>query len=242
MSTPGNQEKLQAPENEFRISPRTNIPKAIDRMKDIWDKYDNFIISGINAGISRTLLFIEIFRIKFKDFYQYNSIETITIEMKEENEQPKEDNKKRYLTRFKVEIYKKKPTNPQGFYQQPYTEEKVKQLSEFKPDEKSGPRGGFRGRGFRGRGRGFRGTRGRGRAFRGARGRGERGARGRGERGARGRGERGTRGRGERGTRGRGERGTRGGLRGKPNDRPQNDNQNDNYVPGLGKGVKTGRK
>lgn len=250
MDTPAAQpEKQTAQENEFRISPKTHVPTAIKRMEEIYDKYDHFIISGINAGISRALLFVEIFRLRFTGFYQYNSIETITIEMKEENSEPKADDRKRYLTRFKVEIYKNKPANPKGFYQKPYTEEEVKKLKEFKAEEKEGERrGGFRGRG-RGRGRGFRG-RGRGRGGeRGGRGmRGERGrGRGRGERGGRGmRGERGGRGRGERRDGPfRGERGGRG-MRGRGRggaDKPDN-GPSDDYVPGLGnkKGTKTGLK
>ena len=37
----------------------------------------------------------------------------------------------KFLTRFKVEFYKNKPTNPpKGFYQPPYTEKELKKIKD----------------------------------------------------------------------------------------------------------------
>ena len=187
------------PENEIRISNRTDVVHGVERVEEAFKKFDNVILSGINQGISNVLLITEIVKLKIENLHQYNFIETITREVKEENkEEDQGDEHPKYLTRFKVELYKTKLQEPPkgSFYEAPYTAEQITKIKEVKPNEGNRPpsmrRG--RGRGDRGRGRG-RGERGRGR------GRGDRG-RGRGDRGGRGRGDRGGRGRGDRGGRG----------------------------------------
>ena len=218
MTTPQQQDnKPQIPENEIRVGGRTSVFNTIARIEEVFKKFDNIVISGLNEGISKVLLFTEITRLKFEGLHQYNLIETITTEMRDEERVQGEEERKRYMTRFKVELYKKKPTNaPQGFYEAPYTAEEFKKLGEIKNQESHDGeqrRGGERGRGgnrggFRGRGRS--GERG------GYRGRGNRGDRRGGDRQERG-GERPERNfeRAERGTdRGveRGGRGKRGGI------------------------------
>ena len=234
MSTPQEQRPNNGPENEVRVSGKTNVFRAVERIEEAFKKYDHIILSGINTGISKVLLITEISKIKIPGLHQYNLIETITMEMKD-NEKEEVDSQK-FLTRFKVELHKNKPSNPpKGFYQAPYTEEEIKKIKEAKTNEEGDRdrprtargsyrgRGGFRARGGRGRGgrdrdrddnrprSGF--TRGRGR------GRDDRG----GNRG-RGRGDR-------RGGRGRDER--RGG-------REQNAPEGKRPIPGLGRGAKSG--
>ena len=211
--------KSDAPENEIRVSGRTNVLSGVERVEEAFKKFENVTISGINDGISKVLLITEIVKLKIKDLHQYNLIETITREVHEENKEQESDEHPRYLTRFKVELYKSKlATPPKGaFYEAPYTEEEITKIKEVKPPEGGRPftgrgrgrgrgRGGLRGEG-RGRGRG--GTRGEGRD-RPNTARGGRGGRGRG--GSRGEG----RGRGRGGQRGegRGGRGGRGTARG----------------------------
>ena len=217
--------KSDAPENEIRVSSRTNVINGVERVEEAFKKFDNVTLSGINDGISNVLLITEIIKLKITNLHQYNLIETITREVHEENKEKESDEHPKYLTRFKVELYKNKlPTPPKGaFYEAPYTEEQITKIKEVKPPERpQRPQTGGRGRG-RGRGRG--GPRGEGRGGRG-RGRGEgrpnttAGRGGRGGRGAPrgGRGEgRGGRGapRGGRGE-GRGGRGEGRGGRGAP--------------------------
>ena len=213
--------KSDAPENEIRVSGRTNVLSGVERVEEAFKKFENVTISGINDGISKVLLITEIVKLKIKDLHQYNLIETITREVHEENKEQESDEHPRYLTRFKVELYKSKlATPPKGaFYEAPYTEEEITKIKEVKPPEGGRP---FTGRG-RGRGRGRGGPRGEGRG-RGGRGgprgegrpntaRGGRGGRGRGGPRGEGRGRGGNRG-GQRGE-GRGGRGgNRGGQRG----------------------------
>ena len=218
MTTPQEQDnKPQIPENEIRVGGRTSVFNTIARIEEVFKKFDNIVISGLNEGISKVLLITEITRLKFEGLHQYNLIETITTEMRDEERGQGKEERKRYMTRFKVELYKKKPTSaPQGFYEAPYTAEEFKKLGEIKNQEsqdREQRRGGERGRGgYRGRGRG--GNRG------GFRGRGRGGERG-GYRGNRGgdyrrggdRQERGGyRGRGNRGERRGGDRQERGGI------------------------------
>ena len=183
--------KSDTPENEIRVSGRTNVLSGVERVEDAFKKFDNVTISGINDGISRVLLITEIVKLKIKDLHQYNLIETITNKVHEENKEQDTDEHPRYLTRFKVELHKNKlSTPPKGaFYEAPYTEEQITKIKEVKP-----PEGGNRpftsrgGRGRGGRGRGPRGGRGEGRGRGGPRGgRGEGRGRG-GPRGGRGEG------------------------------------------------------
>ena len=205
------------PENEIRVSGKTPVLRAVERIETAFKNFDNVTISGINSGISRVLLITEIVKLKIPDLHQYNQIETITREMHEEDKEKDEENNEtpKYLTRFKVELYKTKPSStPKGaFYEEPYTAEQVKKISEVKAPEGDRPRtarGGFRGRG---RGRGFREGRGRGGRGEGRGGRGQRDGP-RSARGGRGEG-RGVRGgRGGRGGRREGERGEGRGGRG----------------------------
>ena len=194
------EKKSDVPENEIRVSGRTNVLSGVERVEEAFKKFDYVILSGINDGISKVLLITEISKLKISDLHQYNLIETIITQAREEDkeQQEQESNEhRRYSTRFKVELHKKKLEKPpeKSFYEAPYTEEEIKKIKEVKPPEgKDRPNTG-RGRGGRGRG----GPRGEGRG-RGGRGRG--GPRGEG----RGRGRGGPRGEG----RGRGRGGPRG--------------------------------
>ena len=188
--------KSDAPENEIRVSGRTNVLNGVERVEEAFKKFENVTISGINDGISKVLLITEIVKLKIKDLHQYNLIETITREVHEENKENESDEHPRYLTRFKVELYKNKlPTPPKGaFYEAPYTEEQITKIKEVKPPEGGRPHTA-RGRGGRGRGRGGGRGEGRGRGRGGPRPNTGRGGRGRGRGGQRGEG----RGRGGRG-------------------------------------------
>jgi len=214
--------KSDAPENEIRVSGRTNVINGVERVEEAFKKFDNVTLSGINDGISNVLLITEIVKLKITNLHQYNLIETITREVHEENKEKDSDEHPRFLTRFKVELHKNKlQTPPKGaFYEAPYTEEQITKIKEVKPPERpQRPYTGGRSRGGRGRGRGGpRGGRGEGRGRGGPKGEGRdrpntaAGGRGRGRGGPRGgRGE----GRGRGGPRGgRGEGRGRGGPRG----------------------------
>ena len=209
MTTTQERPKTSAPDNEIRVSDRTNVLHGVERVEEAFKKFDNVTLSGINNGISKVLLITEIVKLKIKDLHQYNLIETIKREVHEENKENESDEHPRFLTRFKVELYKNKLQQPpkDSFYEAPYTEEQITKIKEVKaPEGRDRPktgRGRGRGRGGRGEGRGGpRGGRGEGRGRGGPRGgRGE----GRGRGGPRG-------GRGE----GRGRGGPRGGRGGKP--------------------------
>ena len=109
-------EEIQVPENEMRITFKTPIPVAVKRIEEILGKFDHITLSGMNSVISKVLLLTEITKLKIHGLHQYNLIETITMELKEENKENDPDQKARYLTRFKVELYKEKPsTAPKGF-------------------------------------------------------------------------------------------------------------------------------
>ena len=222
MSTPSDKPNSNAPENEIRVSAQSNVLKGVERVEEAFKKFDNVVLSGINAGISKVLLITEIIKLKVNDLHQYNFIETITREVKEENKQEEESEERpRFLTRFKVELYKTKPASaPKGsFYEAPYTAEQIQKIKDVKPPERPQTSGRGRGRGRggpRGRGRGRGGPRGEGRGGRGrGEGRGRGGPRGRGE----GRGRGGPRGRGEGRGRGRGRGEGRGEGRGRPGSR-----------------------
>ena len=202
-------QKSNVPENEIRVSGQTNVIRGVERVEEAFKKFDNVILSGINTGISKVLLITEIVKLKVLGLHQYNLIETIKTEKREEDNEEKSDDNPKYSTRFKVELHKNKLSSPPkgSFYEAPYTEDEVKKISSVKPPERKGrPMTSRGGRGFH-RGRGGRGD-GRGRGRGGDRGRG---GRGRGEGRGRGRGEHRDEHRGE--TRGRGRGDARGGKR-----------------------------
>jgi hypothetical protein len=235
MTTPTEEPRQNnGPENEVRVSGKTNVFNALKRIEEALKNYDHIVLSGINTGISKVLLITEISKIKFPGLHQYNLIETITMEMKDDEKD--EVDSQKFLTRFKVELHKNKPSNPpKGFYQAPYTEEELKKINEAKANDdgdRERPRTGrpgFRGRGgFRGGRRGDRRDdfRQRGGNFRG-RGRDDR---------DRGRG-RGGRGRGGRGRGGRGDHFRRDDDRRREQSAPESGKR---IIPGLGRGAKTG--
>ena len=187
----------QGPENEIRVSNRTDVLRAVERAVTAFNNFDTVKLSAINSGITNLIIIVEITKIKVAGLHQLNRLETLVKERGGEGEEQRQG----YLTAFKVELSKTRPsTVPAGYvYQAPYTPEHieaVKSVQTEHAEEGEGRRGGFRGRGrggrggFRGRGRG--GFRGRGDAnvageeserggFRGrGRGRGGRGGRGRG--------------------------------------------------------------
>ena len=101
MTTPQEQDnKPQIPENEIRVGGRTSVFNTIARIEEVFKKFDNIVISGLNEGISKVLLITEITRLKFEGLHQYNLIETITTEMRdEERGQGEEDSKLSYTKR-----------------------------------------------------------------------------------------------------------------------------------------------
>ena len=152
MTTPTEEPRQNnGPENEVRVSGKTNVFNALKRIEEALKNYDHIVLSGINTGISKVLLITEISKIKFPGLHQYNLIETITMEMKDDEKD--EVDSQKFLTRFKVELHKNKPTNPpKGFYQPPYTEEELKKIKEAKSNDDGDrerprtTRGGFRGK------------------------------------------------------------------------------------------------
>jgi Alba len=207
------------PENEIRVSFKTDVLRAVERAAAAFQNHEVVKFSAINTGISKLILIVEITKIKIEGLHQLNHLETLS------KERVDNEGKQRvsYLTAFKVELWNTKPkTVPAGYiYQAPYTKEHIEAVKSVKSEPREdGPQRGGRGRG-RGRGRG--GFRGRGRGgFRGGRktstdSQGERGGRGRGRGRGRGgfRGGRGSRG-GFEGQRGgfEGSRGGRGGFEG----------------------------
>jgi hypothetical protein len=211
----------QGPENEIRVSFKTDVLRAVERAAAAFNNFEKVTFSAINSGISKLILIVEITKIKIEGLHQINHLESLTKDRKDQNGETRQG----FLTNFKVELSKSKPTVPAGWlYQAPYTHEHIEAVRSVKTEERDDtePRRGGRGRG---RGRGFRGGRGgfqprpEGQEFEGER-RGGRGGRGRGRGGFRGPrpegqefdGER----RGGRGGRGRGRGGFRGGV-----DRPE---------------------
>merc|ERR1712032_1517519 len=192
------------------------------RIEKAFETFDHVKLSGINSGISKLIVILEITKVKLENLHQINLVETLTSESNDGSD------RQRYSTAYRAELHKAKPKSiPTGyFYQAPYSKEHIEAVKAVKvqtDNNEDRPRGEFRGRG-----RGMRGGRG-GEGQRGEfvqrGGFGERGSRG--NRGSRGRGERG-RGRGGfRGNRGgdgerrgrggfEGNRGSRGGDRGAP--------------------------
>ena len=197
----------QLPENEIRVSFKTDVKNAIERIEKAFEKFDHVKLSGINSGISKLIVILEITKVKLENLHQINMVETLTSQSTDGSD------RQRYSTAYRAELHKEKPrTVPTGyFYQAPYTREHIEAVKAVKVNTENNnedrPRGGFRGRG-----RGMRGGRGRGRGgFRGGNRDGEEVQRG-GFRGGNRDGEEGQRG-GFRG-RGRGRGGNRGGFRG----------------------------
>jgi hypothetical protein len=207
----------RTPENEIRVTPGTNIERAVSRVEEALKTNDKILFSAINAGIPNLVFIVEICKVKIGGLHQSNIIETLKSSTKDQDGKSIEG-KERTSTRFRIELTKTKQTLEKGaFYQAPYSEETIKEIVSVQSEPRENNyRGGYRGRGRGGRGRGFGLERGRG-GFRG----GERGGFRGGERGGFRGGERGGfrggegRGRGGfRGDRGNGESRGRGGFRG----------------------------
>ena len=56
MSTTKEKPKSDAPENEVRVSGKTNVLNGVERVEEAFKKFENVTISGINDGISKVLL------------------------------------------------------------------------------------------------------------------------------------------------------------------------------------------
>ena len=80
MSTKPEAPKSNAPENEIRVSGKTQVLKGLERVEEAFKKFDNVILTGINSGISKVLLITEIVKLKIPNLHQYNLIETIKTE------------------------------------------------------------------------------------------------------------------------------------------------------------------
>merc|ERR1711957_1164690 len=206
---------------------KTDVAGAVERIEKAFEKFDHVKLSGINSGISKLIVILEITKVKLENLHQINLVETLTGESTDGSDRP------RFSTAYRAELHKAKPAAiPKGyFYQAPYSKEHIEAVKAVKvntntDNNEDRPRGEFRGRGRgmrggRGGRGGFRGGRG-GEGFRGGRGgegrggfRGGRGGNGEGfvQRGGfEGSSRGGERGRGE--FRGRGRGGFRGGNRG----------------------------
>merc|ERR1712160_6192 len=215
------EDRPQLPDNEIRVSFKTDVAGAVERIEKAFEKFDHVKLSGINSGISKLIVILEITKVKLENLHQINLVETLTGESTDGSDRP------RFSTAYRAELHKAKPAAiPKGyFYQAPYSKEHIEAVKAVKvntntDNNEDRPRGEFRGRG-----RGMRGGRGGRGGFRGGRGefrgRGRGGFRG-GNRGGEGEGFRG----GFRGGNG-APRGERGGYRGNsrggdaPQDRPQ---------------------
>jgi len=180
-------QREQLAENDIRVSFKTDIFRAVERVEKAFETHDTVKFSAINSGISKLIVIIEITKVKLEGLHQINIVETLTNTTTQDGQ-----TRNRYMTAFRVELSKNKPTTiPAGyFYQAPYTKEHVQAVKSVKPRENS--EGAPRGRGGRGRGRGgYRGGEGGRGGYRG--GEGERGGY-RGGEGGRGRGRGGFRG------------------------------------------------
>ena len=196
--------KNDLPDNEIRVSFKTDVQGAVERIEKAFEKFDHVKLSGINSGISKLIVILEITKVKLENLHQINMVETLTGTSTDGSDRP------RFSTAYRAELHKSKPATPAGyFYQAPYSKDHIEAVKAVKVNTPT--EDGDRPRGeFRGRGRGMRGGRGRG-GFRGGRG-GEAGRGGFVQRGGEGefRGGRG----GFRGNRGDGEGRGRGGFRG----------------------------
>lgn len=219
------QNQPQLPENEIRVSFKTDVKNAVERIEKAFEKFDHVKLSGINSGISKLIVILEITKVKCEGLHQINMVETLTSQSQDGSD------RQRYSTAYRAELHKQKPkTIPTGyFYQAPYTQEHIEAVKAVKVNTENRnddrPRGGMRGRG---RGRG-----GRGRGGRGMRG-GNRGGQRDGQQGDREnfRGSRGGRG-APRGGRG-GSRGGRGQGDAPQQARPQTATPGSRGIPGLG--------
>lgn len=209
------QNNPQLPENEIRVSAKTDVKGAVERIEKAFEKFDHVKLSGINSGISKLIVILEITKVKCEGLHQINMVETLTSQANDGSD------RQRYSTAYRAELHKQKPKNiPTGyFYQAPYTKEHIEAVKAVKVNTENRnddrPRGGMRGRG-----RGMRGGRGRGRGMRGNN-RGGNDERPRGSRGGRG-----------------APRGGRGNSRGGRGDaqqaRPQTATPGSRGIPGLG--------
>jgi len=163
-STPQTQrdqpEREQLAENDIRVSFKTDIFRAVERVEKALETFDTVKFSAINSGISKLIVIIEITKVKLEGLHQINIVETLTNTTTQDGE-----TRNRYMTALRVELSKENPkTVPAGyFYQAPYTKEHVEAIKAVKPkaDDNRGERTGYgRGGGRGGRGRGQRGGRG----------------------------------------------------------------------------------
>ncbi len=147
-------QREQLAENDIRVSFKTDIFRAVERVEKAFQTFDTVKFSAINSGISKLIVIIEITKVKLEGLHQINIVETLTNTTTVDGQ-----TRNRYMTAFRVELSKEKPTVPAGyFYQAPYTKEHVETIKSVKArqdDNRERPAG--RGRG---RGRGMRGGRG----------------------------------------------------------------------------------
>ena len=149
----------RTPENEIRVTPGTNIERAVSRVEEALKTYDKILFSAINAGIPNLVFIVEICKVKLGGLHQANIIETLKSSSKSQDG-TNVDGKERISTRFRIELTKSKPVLEKGaFYQAPYSEETVKEIMEVKSEQREGGyrggRGGFNRGGYNRGGRGF---------------------------------------------------------------------------------------
>ena len=158
-STPNHPE---LPDNEIRVSFKTDVKGAVERIEKAYENFDHVKISGINSGISKLIVILEITKVKIEGLHQINLVETLTSDSTDGSD------RQRYSTAYRAELHKEKPKSiPAGyFYQAPYSKDHIEAVRAVKTNSEQNnnedrPRGGMmRGRGGRGRGGRGRGMRG----------------------------------------------------------------------------------
>ena len=75
----GRQERDQGPENEIRVSYKTDVLRAVERAVAAFEKFDTVKFSAINSGISKLILIVEITKIKSEGLHQLNVFPIIHI-------------------------------------------------------------------------------------------------------------------------------------------------------------------
>jgi len=154
-------QREQLAENDIRVSFKTDIFRAVERVEKAFETFETVKFSALNSGITKLIVIIEITKVKLEGLHQINIVETLSTTSTQEGE-----TRNRYMTAFRVELSKSKPSSiPAGyFYQAPYTKDHVEAIKSVKTSsDDNNDRPSFRGRGrggFRGRGRGQRGGRG----------------------------------------------------------------------------------
>lgn len=131
----------EKPINLFIISETTDTIETVDKALIAFTKFDTVTFSCINKAMAKLILIVEILKVKIEGnnaflllnilqigLHQINSLETITIIPAEERD---DNNKNDFLvTRLRINLLKQKPNQIEtgGFYQEPYSKEKINSI------------------------------------------------------------------------------------------------------------------